>query len=111
MIRGQRGNEFLSAGWYIGDCFVADNGRTRGSIVNNQEGVTGSAGPEHPSVRFVTKKGDEKALSKFMDAVKQLIVDFSDELAQNQEDDFECSLTLEMTPVSLKTPVGLPAEG
>ena len=50
--------------------------------------------PNLPQVRFTTKKGDPKALSKFMDAVKELIVEYSDTVGLGHE--YECSLILNM---------------
>lgn len=68
---------------------------------SQEEAGCSHPGPEYPCARFLTEKSDGKALSKFMDAVKELIVEFADELAENPDQAFDCNLKLMMEPCNL----------
>ncbi len=62
--------------------------------VDSKAEECGEEVPNLPQVTFTTRKGDPEALSKFMDAVKELIVTYSDTVDLGHE--YECSLILNM---------------
>lgn len=55
-----------------------------------------------PIVTFTTKKTDQNALSKFVEAISKLIQFYADDLAANPDELHECSIRLDVQSLSKK---------